>query len=51
MLALIGAIILIIVSNYWMAIPVVVLLFIFNVLRKWYLVTAKSIKHIEGIGE
>ncbi|GJQ86167.1 hypothetical protein Trydic_g13444 [Trypoxylus dichotomus] len=49
LLSLIGSITLICVANYWMAIPVAVLLIVFFFLRGWYMTTAKSIRHVEGI--
>ncbi|GJQ86168.1 hypothetical protein Trydic_g13445 [Trypoxylus dichotomus] len=48
-LTLVGAIVLICVANYWMVIPIIILTIVFYYLRSWYIVTAKRIKHIEGI--
>ncbi|KRT80298.1 ABC transporter ATP-binding protein, partial [Oryctes borbonicus] len=47
-LVMTGCIVLIAVTNVWMIIVMVVLAVIFSVLGKWFLATAKSIKHLEA---
>ncbi|XP_071056450.1 probable multidrug resistance-associated protein lethal(2)03659 [Onthophagus taurus] len=48
-LVMIGSFALIIIANVWMTIAIVVLILVFLGVRKWFLVTAKSIKHVEGV--
>ncbi|KAK9720655.1 ABC transporter [Popillia japonica] len=51
LLGVVGSIVLIVVANYWMSIPVACLLVVFYFLRGWYMTTAKSIKHVEGVAK
>lgn len=51
MLTLVGSVVLICFANYWMVIPIVIISIVFYWLRNWYMLTAKSIKHVEGIGK
>ncbi|GJQ86164.1 hypothetical protein Trydic_g13443 [Trypoxylus dichotomus] len=51
MLVMIGCIVMIAVTNYWMIIVMVVLAVVFALLRKSFLATAKSIKHLEAIAK
>lgn len=51
MLVIVGAIVLICIANYWMTIPIVLLLILFYFMRGWYMLTAKDVKHVEGIGK
>ncbi|XP_050309947.1 probable multidrug resistance-associated protein lethal(2)03659 isoform X2 [Anthonomus grandis grandis] len=49
MLNLVGAIIIICVSSYWLVIPVCLMIVLFYFLRRFYLRTSTSIKRLEGI--
>ncbi|KAF7269082.1 hypothetical protein GWI33_017839 [Rhynchophorus ferrugineus] len=49
MLNLIGAIIIVCVVNYWLAIPVAFMVVLFYFLRNFYLKTSRSVKRLEGI--
>ncbi|KAK9720652.1 ABC transporter [Popillia japonica] len=51
MLVIVGAIVLICIANYWMTIPIVLLLILFYFMRGWYMLTAKDVKHVEGIAK
>lgn len=51
MLTILGAVVLISIANFWMVIPIVVLLVVFYFMREMYMLTAKSVKHVEGIGK
>ncbi|XP_022909501.2 probable multidrug resistance-associated protein lethal(2)03659 [Onthophagus taurus] len=51
MLVMTGSLVLISIANIWMLIVIAVLVVVFIVLRRWFLVTAKSIKHVEGIAK
>lgn len=46
-----GILVMVILVNYWMAIPAVALLVIFYGMRIFYLKTAQGIKRLEGIGK
>ena len=50
MLVIVGIFVMVAITNYWMIIVMVVMSIIFVILRKWFLATAKCIKHVEGIG-
>lgn len=45
-----GILINVAISNYYMIIAMLVLGYAFMKLRKWYIASAKDIKHLEGIG-
>ncbi|XP_017778100.1 PREDICTED: multidrug resistance-associated protein 4 [Nicrophorus vespilloides] len=49
MLVMVGILVMIAISNYYMIIAMVVFIILFIFLRKWYLTTVKVIKHLEGI--
>ncbi|XP_030767940.1 multidrug resistance-associated protein 4-like isoform X2 [Sitophilus oryzae] len=49
MLNLIGAIIIVCFVNYWLILPVAVMIVLFYFLRDFYLKTSRSVKRLEGI--
>jgi hypothetical protein len=48
---ILGVIVVVAVVNYWMLIPTVVMLFLFFMLRTYYIATSRSIKRLEGISK
>lgn len=46
-----GVLVMVIIVNYWMIIPAIVMMAIFYTMRIVYLKTAQGIKRLEGIGE
>ncbi|XP_046622340.1 ATP-binding cassette subfamily C member 4-like [Neodiprion virginianus] len=46
---MIGILIMVVVVNYWMAIPTVIMISIFYVIRVYFLKTAQDVKRLEGI--
>lgn len=49
-LVMVGSTTMIVIANYWTVIIVLILAIVFAVMRKWFLSTAKSIKHVEATG-
>jgi len=39
------------IINYWMAIPIIILVLVFIFMTKFYLKTAQSIKRLEGVSK
>lgn len=50
-MVMIGILVMVSIANYYMLIVIVILAFAFAKLRDVYIVTAKNLKHLEGIGK
>ncbi|XP_050307150.1 ATP-binding cassette sub-family C member 4-like [Anthonomus grandis grandis] len=50
-LVMAGILVNVIISNYYMVIAIILLGIVFMKLRKWYIASAKDIKHLEGIAK
>lgn len=48
---MIGVIVIVVTANYWMLIPLIVLLTIFYLMRIVYLRTVQSVKRLETVGK
>lgn len=46
-----GILVMVVIVNYWMIIPAVVMLALFYIARGYYLRTAQNLKRLEGVGE
>ncbi|KAJ3654233.1 hypothetical protein Zmor_013432 [Zophobas morio] len=44
-----GILIMIVIANYYMLVPIVIIGFLFFKVRGWYLATARDVKHLEGM--
>ncbi|GLG99917.1 Probable multidrug resistance-associated protein lethal(2)03659 [Gryllus bimaculatus] len=48
-LALLGIVVVVVVVNYWLIIPTVIMGIMFYLMRQFYLATSRSVKRLEGI--
>lgn len=49
LLVMTGILVMVIISNSYLIVIIIILGFVFFKVRKWYVATARSIKHIEGV--
>lgn len=50
-LVIIGILIIVMIMNYWMVIPIAILVILFYFVRISYLRTANGVKRLEGVGK
>ncbi|KAK7866057.1 hypothetical protein R5R35_013557 [Gryllus longicercus] len=48
-LALLGIVVVVVIVNYWLIIPTVIMGIMFYLMRQFYLATSRSVKRLEGI--
>ena len=51
LLIMIGIFINVSVVNYWMIIPIIVMLIVYNQIRIFYIKTAQALKRLEGVSK
>lgn len=50
-LVIIGVLVVVVIVNYWMIIPLAILMIVFYFMRLLYLRTTQSVKRLEGVGK
>ena len=48
---MLGIFIMVIIVNYWMIIPIILMMILYNQIRIYYLKTAQALKRLEGVSK